>query len=97
MAIERVTSLGASAHVPAPQLQEGDIAPEDLRADLLFVDDEDVVAPRHLKDVWQGRGDHDDPFQPIQDYISQPEASAYDEELLARRMREDSDASLNKG
>lgn len=98
-AIEYVLSEADAVHVSAPELQPGDLHPEDLADVNLFVDqDFDITAPRRLKDVWEGRGDYDDAFAPVSpnEHGTNFSAVHHDEDLLARRMRADSDANLKR-
>lgn len=96
-AITHLIDIGATTHVPAPVLTEDEVQPETISDVHLFVDDGfDTTAPRHLRDVWEGRGDYNDAFTPQETRadLSNLPAVEHDHELLAKRMREDSDVNL---
>ena len=94
-AIERVIAIADGSHIPPPELAENERQPQDvpdagLYSDAIF---DEAVPPRRLSDVWEGRGDYDDPFKPTEDDTEA--AAKHDADLIAKRMREDSDKTLD--
>lgn len=85
--VQEVIELAGTAHVPVPDLQPGDLAPEEMPGVGLYQDAIDTPPPRKLFDVWEGKGDYDDPWV--------PNNTVHDQDLLRRRMRADSDQGLD--
>lgn len=75
---------GGTSHIEPPRLNLDDRQPEGVPAegiyDSIF---DDAVPARHLKDVWNGAGDVDDPLVPQDDY---------EHELVLTRLRENPEA-----
>ena len=96
-AVEEVASVSGTSHIGAPQLRHSDRIPERVPEEGIFDAIFDDQPPRKLSDVWEGRGDYDDPFQPqdLDKNFTNTTAVEYDHDLLAKRMREDSDKSLD--
>ena len=83
-ALNNVLILGTqeNEHIEAPRLRPGDLTPEEIPN--FFVDgDFDVEPPRHLHDVWQGKGDYNDPMIP---------QDRHEHELILARMASDPEA-----
>lgn len=88
-AIDQVVMIGGTAHIEPPRLNLDDRQPDGVPAegiyDSIF---DDAVPARHLKDVWNGVGDVDDPLVPQDDY---------EHELVLTRLRENPEAPWPEG
>lgn len=81
-AVHAVLAHAAVVHIDPPVLSGDERQPEDVPASGIFDTIFDERAPRHLKDVWGGAGDFDDPLVPADDH---------EHDLVLARLRAASD------
>jgi len=85
-AVQAVIEAGGTSHIAPPELTAEERAPEGVPASGIFDSIFDEQPPRHLKDVWDGQGDVDDPLVPQDDH---------EHELVLSRLRAASDKGVD--
>lgn len=85
-AIEAVIEAGGTSHIAPPELTADERGPEVVPASGIFDSIFDEQPPRHLKDVWDGQGDVEDPLVPQDEHEHQ---------LVLSRLRAASDKEVD--
>lgn len=85
-AIQAVIEAGGTSHIAPPELTDEERGPEEVPVSGIFDSIFDDRPPRHLKDVWKGAGDYDDPLVPQDDH---------EHELALARLRAASDKEVD--
>lgn len=87
-AVHAVIEAGGTTHVDPPSLTSDERQPETVPSAGLYDAALDEAPPRHLKDVWDGAGDVNDPLVPQDEY---------EHALVLSRLRNDPEAQWHGG